>query len=147
MPFLICCKTMGGGVVPCTLLHLLTCAFASPALVLAPHPAGYHLEGLEWKEPSIWEGLQPLSLGQLSVFLFFVHWAAALGNGLVTSGVSMWQHWDCQFRPCSFSLKNLFSHNLVCGELTLHRGLADGNWMWINLKLSPLTVLREGPKC
>lgn len=59
MPFLICCKAMGCGVVPCILLQLLTCAFPSPALVLAPLAAGLHLEGLEWKEPSMWEGLQP----------------------------------------------------------------------------------------
>lgn len=78
------------------------------------------------------------TLAQLSVLLLFVHWAATLGNGLVTSGVSMWQHWNCQFKPVLF-----LWHHLMCGELTLQRCLDDGNWMWICHKLSAVTVLRE----
>lgn len=87
----------------------------------------------------IWEGLQP-----------FHPRTAVSVTALCTLGCHPWKCFSYQWgSPCgntgtvSSNHVHFIWYHLVCGELTLHRCLADGNWMWICHKLSPVTTLRE----
>lgn len=122
LAWLLVVKPWGCSVTPCTFLHLL---------VPSPH--------LHWFWPPIlqvciWECLQdsvsvtaPCTLDCHPGKWFSCQWGFPCGStGTASSNhvLFVWYH-------------------LECGELTLHRCVADRNCMWICHKLSPVAILRE----